>query len=82
MKCAILSGLLMVPQNKTSSWLKLYSAILQCSDEIISSLSDARRQQDDIDYATVFADSIDAAQTIALCAQHRKYLQTIVSCTR
>lgn len=48
------------------------SAILQCSDEIISSLSEARRQQSGVDYATVFADSIDAAQTIALCAQHQK----------
>jgi len=48
------------------------SAILQCSDEIISSLSEAKRQQSGVDYATVFADSIDAAQTIALCAQHQK----------
>lgn len=48
------------------------SAILQCSDEIISSLTDAKSQRDNIDYTALLSDNIDAAQTIALCAQHQK----------
>ncbi|KAI4178664.1 MAG: hypothetical protein LQ346_007367 [Caloplaca aetnensis] len=50
------------------------SAILQCADEISSTLSDYRwghkqavRSLDD-----VLESNIDAAQTIALCAQHQK----------
>lgn len=48
------------------------SAILQCSDEIISSLSEARSRQPSGLSTAVFDDNIDAAQTIALCAQHQK----------
>lgn len=48
------------------------SAMLQCSDEIISSLSRARAQQPRGASTTVFDDNIDSAQTIALCAQHQK----------
>jgi len=46
------------------------SAILQCSDEIITSLSDARNLA--LGDTALFDDNIDAAQTIALCAQHQK----------
>jgi CheY-like chemotaxis protein len=50
------------------------SAILQCADEIASSLSDYR---DDASKgvappAELLESNIDAAQTIALCAQHQK----------
>lgn len=48
------------------------SAILQCADEIVSSLSDAKNQKDNPEHMTLFNDNIDAAQTIALCAQHQK----------
>jgi len=47
------------------------SAILQCADEIVSSLSEVRSKIMEGDTA-VFDDNIDAAQTIALCAQHQK----------
>lgn len=47
------------------------SAILQCADEISSSLQEARDAGLDIDEDLV-SNSIDAAQTIALCAQHQK----------
>jgi signal transduction histidine kinase len=48
------------------------SAILQCADEISTILSDFRASGSQIIDAGVVADSIDAAQTIALCAQHQK----------
>jgi PAS domain S-box-containing protein len=48
------------------------SAILQCADEISTTLGEFR----DVDTGAiplgVVTDSIDAAQTIALCAQHQK----------
>lgn len=47
------------------------SAILQCADEISSILSDYRSDTANITPG-VIADSVDAAQTIALCAQHQK----------
>lgn len=47
------------------------SAILQCADEISSILSDYRSDTTNITTG-VIADSVDAAQTIALCAQHQK----------
>ncbi|KAI9719409.1 MAG: hypothetical protein M1812_003480 [Candelaria pacifica] len=50
------------------------SAILQCADEIITSLSGFRSNHEES--ATLSAElvdsNIDAAQTIALCAQHQK----------
>ncbi|KAF2853516.1 hypothetical protein T440DRAFT_390040 [Plenodomus tracheiphilus IPT5] len=48
------------------------SAILQCADEISTILSDFRSSGSQIIAETTVADSIDAAQTIALCAQHQK----------
>ncbi|KAL6705939.1 hypothetical protein ACN47E_006218 [Coniothyrium glycines] len=48
------------------------SAILQCADEISSILGDFRSSGNQIIDPGVVADSIDAAQTIALCAQHQK----------
>ncbi|KAG9249258.1 hypothetical protein BJ878DRAFT_532 [Calycina marina] len=50
------------------------SAILQCADEINSSLSDYRSSNNDETekLADILKGSIDAAQTIALCAQHQK----------
>jgi hypothetical protein len=52
------------------------SAILQCSDEISTSLTeykaakpDSRSEQQLIE---ILEGSIDASQTIALCAQHQK----------
>jgi signal transduction histidine kinase len=52
------------------------SAILQCSDEITTSLSAFRSRDEDVDLDPTLADaldnSIDAAQTISLCAQHQK----------
>lgn len=49
------------------------SAILQCADEIVTSLSDARAVPDDEPmWGKVIDDNIDAAQTIALCAHHQK----------
>jgi len=51
------------------------SAILQCSDEISSSLSDYRSSSDGSDVPHKLVDllenCIDASQTIALCAQHQ-----------
>ncbi|KAF2017723.1 hypothetical protein BU24DRAFT_432348 [Aaosphaeria arxii CBS 175.79] len=48
------------------------SAILQCADEISTTLTEFRASgASDISPNTV-TDSIDAAQTIALCAQHQK----------
>jgi signal transduction histidine kinase len=48
------------------------SAILQCSEEISSILSDFRSSGSQTIDASIVADSIDAAQTIILCAQHQK----------
>lgn len=52
------------------------SAILQCADEINSTLSDYRSSNEEIEgnqkIYDLFDSSIDAAQTIALCAQHQK----------
>ncbi|KAH8679832.1 hypothetical protein BGZ60DRAFT_481319 [Tricladium varicosporioides] len=50
------------------------SAILQCSDEISSTLSEFRATSEISNerLADVLEGSIDAAQTIALCAQHQK----------
>ena len=49
------------------------SAILQCSDEIVSSLTEARSQQPNSSLLTrMIDDNIDAAQTIGLCAHHQK----------
>lgn len=51
------------------------SAILQCSDEITSTLSEYRSGGDELGLPPKLIDildgSIDAAQTIALCAQHQ-----------
>ncbi|KAL5117294.1 hypothetical protein ACEQ8H_004853 [Pleosporales sp. CAS-2024a] len=48
------------------------SAILQCADEISTILSDFRASGSQTIADSVVSDSIDAAQTIALCAQHQK----------
>lgn len=50
------------------------SAILQCADEIATSLTDYRTQNASSDQLIVdlMDNSVDAAQTIALCAQHQK----------
>ena len=48
------------------------SAILQCADEISTILGDFRASGSQVIDSGVVADSIDAAQTIALCAQHQK----------
>ncbi|PMD38172.1 hypothetical protein L207DRAFT_545365 [Hyaloscypha variabilis F] len=52
------------------------SAILQCSDEISSSLTEfqtlGEEAQSGEKLSDVLESSIDAAQTIALCAQHQK----------
>lgn len=48
------------------------SAILQCADEISTILSDFRSSGSKTIADSIVADSIDAAQTIALCAQHQK----------
>jgi PAS domain S-box-containing protein len=48
------------------------SAILQCADEISTVLSDFKTSGVATIPPNVVADSIDAAQTIALCAQHQK----------
>ena len=54
------------------------SAILQCADEIVNSLSEARYKRDNglAEDGKVFDDNIDAAQTISLCAQHQKRYET------
>jgi PAS domain S-box-containing protein len=50
------------------------SAILQCADEITMTLSEYRARDEGLlqTVKDVFDSSIDAAQTIALCAQHQK----------
>ena len=48
------------------------SAILQCADEITQSLSERKESADDDADKILFDDNIDAAHTIALCAQHQK----------
>ncbi|EOD43642.1 histidine kinase hhk13p [Neofusicoccum parvum] len=48
------------------------SAILQCADEISSSLYDFRQSGSKTIDEELVISSIDAAQTIALCAQHQK----------
>ncbi|KAF9728942.1 hypothetical protein PMIN02_010308 [Paraphaeosphaeria minitans] len=48
------------------------SAILQCADEISTILSDFRTSGVQQIPPRLLTDSIDAAQTIALCAQHQK----------
>jgi len=48
------------------------SAILQCADEISTTLSDFRATGSRTIADSIVSDSIDAAQTIALCAQHQK----------
>ncbi len=50
------------------------SAILQCADEITTTLSEYRTSDEGLSQKVkdVFDSSIDAAQTIALCAQHQK----------
>lgn len=51
------------------------SAILQCSDEITTTLTEFKSSEDDTKPTEKLIDildsSIDAAQTIALCAQHQ-----------
>ena len=51
------------------------SAILQCADEIESSLKEYEPESDDDSYqglAKLLDSAIDSAQTIALCASHQK----------
>ncbi|KAF2199914.1 hypothetical protein GQ43DRAFT_375115 [Delitschia confertaspora ATCC 74209] len=48
------------------------SAILQCADEISSMLSDFRTSGSNVISPELVTNSIDAAQTITLCAQHQK----------
>ncbi|KAF2236032.1 hypothetical protein EV356DRAFT_82045 [Viridothelium virens] len=48
------------------------SAILQCADEISSSLQEARNTDPESLDPELISNNIDAAQTIALCAQHQK----------
>jgi PAS domain S-box-containing protein len=48
------------------------SAILQCADEISTTLGEFRQSGLQTIEPGIVADSIDAAQTIALCAQHQK----------
>ena len=52
------------------------SAILQCADEITTSLTDFRLSDEATKsmqrISEIFESNIDAAQTIALCAQHQK----------
>src|ERR1700742_611201 len=50
------------------------SAILQCADEISTQLSDFRESKSDIIDPELISNSIDAAQTIMLCAQHQKQI--------
>jgi hypothetical protein len=51
------------------------SAILQCSDEITSSLTEFKAGDEEAKsnrkLTEILDSSIDAAQTIALCAQHQ-----------
>lgn len=52
------------------------SAILQCSDEITASLTEYRSTEEGsnitVKLTELLEGSVDAAQTIALCAQHQK----------
>ncbi|KAF2839264.1 hypothetical protein M501DRAFT_933958 [Patellaria atrata CBS 101060] len=48
------------------------SAILQCADEISSSLTEFRSTNSTTISDELISSNIDAAQTIALCAQHQK----------
>ena len=48
------------------------SAILQCADEISATLSDFRSSGSERISTELVNSNIDAAQTIALCAQHQK----------
>ena len=48
------------------------SAILQCADEISTILNDFKASGNSTIPPEVISNSIDAAQTIALCAQHQK----------
>lgn len=48
------------------------SAILQCADEISTSLLDFKQSGSKVIDEELVTNSIDAAQTIALCAQHQK----------
>ncbi|KAF1988615.1 hypothetical protein K402DRAFT_419437 [Aulographum hederae CBS 113979] len=48
------------------------SAILQCADEISSSLTEFRMLKKDTIDPELVTSNIDAAQTIALCANHQK----------
>ena len=48
------------------------SAILQCADEIVLSLSERKKGSENSDDVVLYEDNIDAAHTIALCAQHQK----------
>ncbi|KAF2215609.1 hypothetical protein CERZMDRAFT_34403 [Cercospora zeae-maydis SCOH1-5] len=48
------------------------SAILQCSDDIVSSLTKFRQSGERIIPDDLLANCLDAAQTISLCSQHQK----------
>ena len=48
------------------------SAILQCADEIASSLGERKKGADKHADKLLFENAIDAAHTIILCAQHQK----------
>jgi signal transduction histidine kinase len=48
------------------------SAILQCSDEIETSLTHFKNSSDTVMSEEVLAGCLDAAQTIRLCSQHQK----------
>jgi len=59
------------------------SAILQCSDEITSSLTEFKAGDEEAKsnqkLAEILDSSIDAAQTIALCAQHQASISLLRS---
>ncbi len=59
-------------ERALTSSLDPLSAILQCADEINTILSDFKASGSNVIEESIVADSIDAAQTIALCAQHQK----------
>lgn len=48
------------------------SAILQCSDDIASSLTKFRQSGERVVPDDLLANCLDAAQTISLCSQHQK----------
>lgn len=48
------------------------SAILQCSDDITTSLTNFRHGNERIILDDLLASCLDAAQTISLCSQHQK----------